>query len=120
MSVSAPASTPTSKPEIIEITDDNFEELALRSPVPVLIDFTAPWCAPCRMIAPHIHAIAAAYSGRLRVATCDADANAKLCAQLDVRAMPTLMVFREGRVVAQVVGALPRAKLEAMVQRALA
>jgi thioredoxin 1 len=117
MSMSMPMSA--TKPEIIEITDDNFEEQALRSPVPVLIDFTAAWCAPCRVIAPHVDAIAAAYSGRLRVGKCDSDSNPKLCAQLDVRAMPTLMVFKDGRVVAQTVGALPRAKLEAMVQKAL-
>ena len=62
--------------DLLEITDTNFDALALRAPLPVLIDFTAAWCAPCRAIAPHIAAIAREYGGRLTVATCDVDANA--------------------------------------------
>jgi thioredoxin 1 len=104
---------------VIEITDANFTEQALKSPVPVLIDFTAVWCAPCRMIGPHVDAIAADYAGRLRVGKCDVDENAALAANLDVRAMPTLMVFKGGQVVGQIVGAVPRAKIEALVTKAL-
>jgi thioredoxin 1 len=105
--------------ELLEITDINFEAEALKSPVPVLVDFTAAWCAPCRTIAPHVEAIATNYAGRLKVGTCDVDANPALVARLDVRSMPTLLVFKEGRVVGQMVGAAPRAKLEALVDRAL-
>ena len=104
---------------VIEITDANFTEQALKSPVPVLIDFTAVWCAPCRMIDPHVDAIAADYAGRVRVGKCDVDENAALAANLDVRAMPTLMVFKNGEVVGQIVGAAPRAKIEALVTKAL-
>ena len=104
--------------ELLEITDTNFDELA-QSPLPVLIDFTAAWCAPCRAIAPHIAAIARDYDGRLTVATCDVDSNAALAARLDVRAMPTLLLFRGGQVIGQIVGAVPRAKIEALVGRAL-
>jgi thioredoxin 1 len=104
---------------LLEITDANFEAEALQSPLPVLVDFTAAWCAPCRTIAPHIAAIAAAHAGRLRVGTCDVDANPELVAKLDVRSMPTVLLFKDGRVVAQHVGAAPRAKLEALVTRAL-
>lgn len=106
-------------PELLEITDANFDETALRSPTPVLVDFTAAWCAPCRTIAPHVEAVARAYAGRLKVGTCDVDANHALAVRLDVRSMPTLMMFREGRMVAQLVGAVPRAKIEALVERAL-
>jgi thioredoxin 1 len=106
--------------DLIEITDANFEEQVLRSPVPVLVDFTAAWCPPCRAIAPHVEAIAAAHAGRLRVGTCDTDGNAELIAKLDVRSMPTVMAFRDGRVVGQIVGAVPRAKLEALAARAQA
>lgn len=106
------------KPELREFTDANFEKEVLRSPVPVLVDFTAAWCAPCRVIAPHVAAVAGAHAGRLRVGTCDVDANPELVARLDVRSMPTVMVFREGRVVGQIVGAVPRARIEALVARA--
>ena len=104
-------------PSLLEITDANFDAEALRSPLPVLVDFTAAWCAPCRTIAPHVEAIAAAYVGRLRVGQCDVEANPDLVAKLDVRCMPTLMVFKQGRVVAQLVGAAPRVKIEALVER---
>ncbi|HXI54784.1 MAG TPA: thioredoxin [Polyangia bacterium] len=104
---------------LIDITAVNFDEQALQSPVPVLVDFTAAWCAPCRMIAPHIDAIADAYAGRLRVGKCDVDANPELTARLDVRSMPTLMVFKNGQVVGHLIGAAPRARLEDLVTRAL-
>ena len=109
-----------SEPKPFEITELNFDAEALRSPLPVLVDFTAAWCPPCRAIAPHVEAIAQAYAGRLRVGTCDADANPELLARLDVRAMPTLLMFKMGRVVGQIVGSAPRAKIEALVSRALA
>ena len=105
---------------LLEITDSNFDALALNAPLPVLVDFTAAWCAPCRAIAPHVAAIARAYEGRLTVATCDTDANVDLAARLDVRAMPTLLLFKGGQVVGQIVGAVPKAKNEALVAKALA
>jgi thioredoxin 1 len=105
-------------PNVLEITDDNFAE-ALRSPTPLLVDFTAAWCPPCRAIAPHVDALADAYLGRVRVAKCDADDNQKLVADLDVRSLPTVLVFKEGKVVGQLVGAAPRARIEALVHRAL-
>jgi thioredoxin 1 len=106
-----------SSPELLEITDTNFE--ALEAPLPMLIDFTAAWCAPCRAIAPHVAAIARDYAGRVTVATCDVDANCELAARLDVRAMPTLLLFKAGQVVGQIVGAVPRAKIEALIARAV-
>jgi thioredoxin 1 len=105
-------------PNVLEITDDNFAE-ALRSPTPLLVDFTAAWCPPCRAIAPHVEALADAYLGRVRVGKCDADDNQKLVADLDVRSLPTVLIFKEGKVVGQLVGAAPRARLEALVSRAL-
>ena len=105
-------------PHVREITDANFEAEVLQSPLPVLVDFTAAWCPPCRAIAPHVDAIAAAHAGSLRVGVCDTDAHAELAAKLDVRAMPTVIAFRDGRVIGQIVGAVPRAKLDALVARA--
>jgi len=104
----------------IEITDINFDVEVSRSPLPVLVDFTAAWCAPCRVIAPHVEAVAAANQARLRVGKCDVDANQQLTARLDVRSMPTLMLFKDGQVIGQIVGAVPRAKIDALVARALA
>ena len=104
--------------KLVEITDANFEKEVLQSELPVLIDFTAAWCPPCRAIAPHVAAIAAAQAGTLKVGTCDVDGNNELTCKLDIRAMPTLMVFKAGKVVGQIVGAVPRAKIEALVARA--
>ena len=106
--------------DLLEITDTNFDTLAAQSPLPVLIDFTAAWCAPCRAIAPHVAAIARDYAGRVAVGKCDTDSNTELVARLDVRAMPTLLLFKGGQVIGQIVGAAPKAKIEALVSRALA
>jgi thioredoxin 1 len=108
-----------SNPNVVEITDANFSEQALASPVPVLIDFGAAWCAPCRTIAPHVDALADAHVGRLRVGMCDVDANRELTARFDVRSVPTLLVLKEGRVVGQLVGAAPRARIEALIARVI-
>jgi thioredoxin 1 len=110
----------TDHANLLEITDANFEKEVLQSPLPVLVDFTAAWCPPCRAIAPHVAAIAAALAGSLKVGSCDVDGNNELTAKLDIRAMPTLMVFKDGRVVGQIVGAVPRAKIEALIARASA
>src|SRR6478752_48318 len=104
---------------LLEITDKNFDALALQGPLPVLVDFSAVRCPPCRAIAPHVAAIARDYAGRLTVATCDTDANVALAARLDVRAIPTLLLFKAGQVVGQIVGAVPKAKIEALVARAI-
>jgi thioredoxin 1 len=105
--------------DVLEITDTNFDALVAKAPLPVLIDFTAAWCAPCRAIAPHVAAIAREYAGRLTVGSCDTDGNTELVARMDVRSMPTLILMKGGQVVGQIVGAVPRAKIEALVGRAL-
>jgi thioredoxin 1 len=109
-----------SDPNVLDLNDTNFEQQVLQSPVPVLVDFTAVWCAPCRAISPHIDAIASSSVGRLRVGKLDVDENSATAARFDVRAMPTLLVFKNGQVVGQLVGAVPRARIEALVAGALA
>ena len=104
---------------LLEVTDANFESDVLKSSLPVLIDFWAVWCAPCRAIAPHVDALAAQFDGKIRVGKCDIDANPQVPTRYDVRSIPTLLMFKDGQVVGQVVGAVPRAKLEELVKKAL-
>jgi thioredoxin 1 len=107
-------------PQVLEIRDDNFADLVTTSPVPVLVDFTAVWCPPCKAIAPHVEAIAGAHAGRLRVGKVDADAHPDLCARYDVRGLPTLLLFDGGQVIGQITGAVPRARIDSLVEAALA
>jgi thioredoxin 1 len=109
-----------SHPSIVEITDANFEAEVTKSPLPVVVDFWAAWCGPCRAVAPHFDALAKDYEGRVRFGKCDADVNQAVAARLDVRGLPTFLAFRDGKVVAQMLGAAPRAKLEEIVKKALA
>ena len=102
-----------------EITDSNFDSDVLKSPVPVLVDFWAVWCAPCRAIAPHVEALANEHGEKLRVGKFDIDANPQIPTQFEIRSIPTLLLFKEGKVVGQLVGAVPRAKLDEFVKKAL-
>jgi thioredoxin 1 len=106
-------------PNIVEVTDANFQSEILNSSLPTLVDFWAAWCAPCRAIAPHVEALAAEYEGKVRVGKCDIDSNPGVPSQFDIRSIPTLLVFKDGKVVGQVVGAVPRAKIEDLIKKAL-
>ncbi len=106
-------------PNVVEVTDTNFEAEILKSSLPTLVDFWAVWCAPCRAIAPHVEALAGEYAGKIRVGKCDIDSNPRIPTQYDIRSIPTLLMFKNGQVVGQVVGAVPRAKLEDLIKKAL-
>jgi len=104
---------------IHELTDKEFQSEVMEAAEPVLIDFWAPWCAPCRAIAPDVEALAESFAGKLKVFKMNVDENPETPTKYGVRGIPTLLVFKGGQVVDQVVGRVPKAKLEEMVQKAL-
>ena len=101
---------------ITHITSDNFDSAVLKSDVPVLVDFWATWCGPCRAIAPVLDQMADDYGDRLRIAKVDVDNNQQIASQFGIRNIPTLLLFSAGEVVDQRVGALNRSGLDAFVE----
>jgi len=104
---------------IKELTDANFETEVLKSEVPTLVDFWAVWCGPCKQIAPMVDALADDYKGRVKVAKLDVDHNQVMAQQYGVKSIPTLLIFKGGKVVGQMVGAMPRSKLETELKKHL-
>ena len=102
-----------SSDHIVHITDASFEDDVLKAKRPILLDFWAEWCGPCKMIAPMLEEIAAEYKEKVTIAKIDIDANPKTPARFNVRGIPTLMLFKNGRVEGQKVGALRKADLAA-------
>ncbi len=105
---------------IAEVTDNNFQAEVLESEVPVLVDFWAPWCGPCRMVSPVVEEIAEERGEALKVVKLNIDENQETAIQWGVMSIPTLMVFRNGEVAKTVIGAYPKRKLEAELEPALA
>ncbi len=101
--------------EILHVTDDTFEQEVLQSETPVLVDYWAEWCGPCKMIAPALEHIATEYAGRLKVVKLNIDENPATPPKYNVRGIPTLMLFKNGSLEAQKVGAIPKTQLVAFI-----
>lgn len=106
--------------EPIHVNDVSFEKVVLQSPIPVLVDFWAPWCLPCRMVAPGLEKLAKEYTGRLLVAKVNTEENQEWAMRYGVQGIPTLLIIQDGEVVHQQVGALPYPYLKQMVEDELA
>ncbi len=104
---------------VLTLTDANFDRDVLQSDLPVLVDFWATWCAPCKAIGPLIDSIAASYGGKLKVGKVNVDDNPATPSKYGVRGIPTLILFKGGKEVDRVVGAVPKSQLDALIAKAL-
>lgn len=103
----------------LTITDDTFEQEVLNSEIPVLVDFWAPWCGPCRMVAPVVEELAADYDERVKVAKVNVDESTKVASDYKIRSIPTLLIFKGGKPVETLVGAMPKTALASTLDKHL-
>jgi thioredoxin 1 len=109
----------SSESDLLHVSDKNFALEVLQSGVPVLVDFWATWCGPCRAISPIVEELAKEFSGRVKITKLNVDENPATPGQYGVRGIPTLILFKEGKVLDQIVGSVPKARLKALIEKAL-
>ncbi|MFP4612747.1 MAG: thioredoxin [Spirochaetaceae bacterium] len=100
----------------VDVTTENFDQEVLQSDVPVLVDFWAEWCMPCKMVEPVLEEMAHDYDGKLKIAAVDVDGQGELAARYNVVSIPTLLLFKDGEVANQQIGAVPRKQIEKLVK----
>ncbi len=105
--------------KVVQLTDDSFDQEVLKSGIPVLVDFWASWCAPCKAISPVVDSLSEEYDGKVKVGKLNVDENPATPGQYGVRGIPTLILFKDGKVLDQVVGAVPKNQLEGLIKKAL-
>ena len=103
----------------IDVTDNTWEDEVLNSDLPILVEFWAEWCGPCKMIAPAVHDLAEEYTGKLNVAKVDIDNSPEIATKYGIRSIPALIFFRDGKPVDQVIGALPKGALKKKIDSVL-
>ena len=104
----------------IALTDDNFEREVLESTAPVLVDFWAAWCGPCKMIAPIVEELSSEYEGKAKICKIDVDSAQKTATDFGIRSIPTLLIFKEGKVADQLIGAVPKQQITEKLDAVLA
>jgi thioredoxin 1 len=104
---------------LLQVNDKNFTAEVLQSDIPVLVDFWATWCGPCRAISPIVEDLAKEFSGRIKITKLNVDENPSTPSQYGVRGIPALILFKEGKVLDQIIGSVPKARLKALIEKAL-
>ena len=107
------------KEKAIHLTDDSFNTEVINSDKPTLVDFWAPWCGPCKMVGPVVEELAGEYDGKVKVCKLNVDENPKTPAQYSVRSIPTLIMFKGGKSVDQVIGSVPKGQIEELIKKGL-